>query len=206
VTKRFCPDRAEWRLLYGKPAQRLSSYYQLACDYGSSIMLSWEKGGVAPIYLCEKHTAEAGFLAEDSTLEPLSTPPLDAGAATQELNSSAPPAGSINLQDVIVNEFVPVNSAPELSPTANHSATVLVDENIENTSREDFEAYGTVLRSKASAVTEEQSEASDAERLCVSGYGDPCTYESTVHCPKCRKWFCDAHAEDGNWHCCVRTI
>lgn len=198
--------------MQGKPAQRLSEYYHLACDYGTAILLSWEKSGVAPIYLCEDHAAEAGFLGQDSTSEPLSRPALDADPPEQP-NGSAPATPSMHVQNASEKdlqvppekECLTVASASPVSLPPTHSATVLADESTESMEREDFEAHGTVLRPASTAI-EEQEQHSEVERLCVSAFGERCTYESTVHCPKCRKWFCDAHAEDGTWHCCVRRM
>lgn len=177
------------------------------------MVLSWEKGGVAPIYLCELHAAELGFLAEGSSSEPLSRPALDAEPIEQPPPSSAPAtpsrhsqnASGKDLQDAPANERLPLASSPPISMTPSYPASVLADESAQTMEREDFEAHGTVLRPASTAI-EEPAELSDAERLCVSAYGERCTYESTVHCPKCRKWFCDTHAEDGNWHCCVRRM
>jgi len=217
VAKRLCLQRAEWRLVPGKPALRLSEYYHLACDYGTAVALSWEKHGVAPIYLCEDHAAEAGFLAEDSTSEPLTRPALDTEPPEQP-NSPALATPSMHLQNasekdlqgVSENERVTIAGAPAVSPVhdrlvSNLSANSSADESAGSEACENFEAYGTVLRPASTAI-EEQARDSESERLCVSRYGERCTYESTVHCPKCRKWFCDAHAEDGNWHCCVRRM
>ena len=43
------------------------------------------------------------------------------------------------------------------------------------------------------------------ERLCqaVSPNDEPYDYPATVHCAKCGRWFCDAHAEDEEWHPCM---
>jgi hypothetical protein len=51
-----------------------------------------------------------------------------------------------------------------------------------------------------------EQEGPDLERLCqgVSPNDKPCGYPATVHCPSCKRWFCDAHAEDEDWHSCVR--
>jgi hypothetical protein len=51
-----------------------------------------------------------------------------------------------------------------------------------------------------------EEEGPDLERLCqgVSPNDGPCGYPATVHCPTCTRWFCDAHAEDEDWHSCVR--
>jgi len=60
VPKRTCPSRAEWRLQTGKPAEALSANYRLECDYGTPVILCWEKGGNEPIYVCESHAKELG--------------------------------------------------------------------------------------------------------------------------------------------------
>jgi hypothetical protein len=55
-------------------------------------------------------------------------------------------------------------------------------------------------------MEEKETERADLERLCqgVSPNDEPCDYPATVQCETCRKWFCDAHAEDEEWHraCC----
>jgi hypothetical protein len=50
-----------------------------------------------------------------------------------------------------------------------------------------------------------EQEGPDLERLCqgMSANDEPCGYPATVHCPTCTRWFCDAHAEDEDWHSCV---
>ena len=54
-------------------------------------------------------------------------------------------------------------------------------------------------------MEEKESESADLERLCqgVSPGDTACTYPATVRCPTCEKWFCDAHAEDEQWHSCM---
>ncbi len=51
----------------------------------------------------------------------------------------------------------------------------------------------------------DESQGPDLERLCqgVSPGDEPCDYPATVHCPTCKRWFCDAHAEEAAWHSCV---
>ena len=55
------------------------------------------------------------------------------------------------------------------------------------------------------SVQEQKNESDDLERLCqgVSPNDEPCAYPATVHCVTCTKWFCDAHAEDDQWHPCM---
>jgi len=54
-------------------------------------------------------------------------------------------------------------------------------------------------------MEEKEDESADPERLCqgVSPGFTACTYPATVHCTTCMKWFCDAHAEDEQWHPCM---
>jgi hypothetical protein len=46
-----------------------------------------------------------------------------------------------------------------------------------------------------------------SDRRCegVSRDDEPCNQPATVHCPDCDLWFCDAHAEDEEWHACVMS-
>jgi hypothetical protein len=61
VPKRPCTHRAEWRLLPGKPAERLLAHYRLECDYGTPLIAIYkESDGNEPIYLCESHATEVG--------------------------------------------------------------------------------------------------------------------------------------------------
>jgi hypothetical protein len=59
----------------------------------------------------------------------------------------------------------------------------------------------TARRIEPEAAMEEE----EVERLCqaVSPNDEPCDYPATVHCTKCGRWFCDAHAEDEEWHPCM---
>jgi hypothetical protein len=55
------------------------------------------------------------------------------------------------------------------------------------------------------SIRKMEYEREDAERLCqaVSSNDEPCDYPASVHCAKCGRWFCDAHAEDEEWHPCT---
>jgi hypothetical protein len=48
-------------------------------------------------------------------------------------------------------------------------------------------------------------EANGSDRMCqgVSPADEACNLSATVHCVKCGQWFCDAHAEDDQWHSCT---
>jgi hypothetical protein len=68
VPKRHCTQRAEWRLPPGKPAEHLSPYYQLGCDYGTALMTVYNDGDASePLYLCETHAAEMPQSRKDGT-------------------------------------------------------------------------------------------------------------------------------------------
>jgi hypothetical protein len=55
---------------------------------------------------------------------------------------------------------------------------------------------------------EEESASADLERLCqgISPEVGACSFPATVRCPTCSKWFCDAHAEDEQWHSCMLSV
>jgi hypothetical protein len=44
-----------------------------------------------------------------------------------------------------------------------------------------------------------------AKPLCegVSRVDEPCNSPATVQCEKCDRWFCEAHAQDDQWHPCL---
>jgi hypothetical protein len=50
-----------------------------------------------------------------------------------------------------------------------------------------------------------EEEAEGLDRFCqgVSPKDEPCNFPATVRCTKCERWFCDAHAEDDEWHACM---
>jgi hypothetical protein len=50
-----CKGRAAWRLRPAKSAERLSAYYRLGCEYGTSLMTCWQGGGTGPLYVCDDH-------------------------------------------------------------------------------------------------------------------------------------------------------
>lgn len=183
---------------------RLSSYYQLACDYGTSVMLSWEKGGIAPIYLCESHVAQVGLPAkkcEDIVATTLQS--LRSNSPAEQPKSSVP-SGSVAEAEVgLEKEYLSVVPAPVPDLPSGNSTKVLADESNGDMAREDFEAYGTVLQRVGLSTSTAQGESAGLERLCASRYGERCTCEAVVHCPRCGRWFCDAHAEDEKWHHCA---
>jgi hypothetical protein len=52
---------------------------------------------------------------------------------------------------------------------------------------------------------EQRAENGDVERSCqgISPSAESSTFPATVHCATCGGWFCDAHAEDEEWHPCM---
>ena len=52
---------------------------------------------------------------------------------------------------------------------------------------------------------EKEGQSADLERLrqAVSRCDEPCDYPATVHCARCGRWFCDAHAGDEEWQPCM---
>jgi hypothetical protein len=50
-----CQNRAAWRLTAKELTERLSPYYLLRCEYGTSLMSRWQSGGSGPLYVCEGH-------------------------------------------------------------------------------------------------------------------------------------------------------
>jgi hypothetical protein len=61
------------------------------------------------------------------------------------------------------------------------------------------------MAARGAPMDVKETESADLERLCqgVSPNDEPCDYPATVHCATCRRWFCDAHAEDEEWHPCM---
>jgi len=64
LPKGDCINRSEWRVLPGKPPERLSPYYRLDCEFGTSLMIAWGKYGNEPIYVCEEHAKELEHSAD----------------------------------------------------------------------------------------------------------------------------------------------
>ena len=172
-------------------------------------MISWERGGVAPIYLCESHVTQMGWSGKNCEgILATVTPQLPSNHPAEQPKSSVPSGSPADAQVGLGGKDLAVVPVPVPNLTSGDSAKVLPDEPIGKIAREDFEAYGTALqRVKPSEAKEEkEAESKNPERLCASRYGERCTCQATVHCPICGRWFCDAHAEDENWHRCVLTV
>jgi len=179
--------RAEWRLLPGKAAERLSVHYQLDCDYGTPLIAIFrESDGNEPIYLCESHVAEVQRLgkkcAKDRHTEaqPDETPDrikredrisgAEVAAATRiaapsTITSASPsPSGSAPsaLGSVIAAKPGRAAKGPPARGRARNltygdSAKALVDEAIWNLEPGDYDVYSRGLQSGKSAMEAAQS-------------------------------------------------
>jgi hypothetical protein len=183
----------------------LSSYYQLSCDFGTAVMISWEKGGVAPIYLCEAHVTEVGRPDESLAGFPAIKYRLPRNLPAEHPKSSTPSEAGPGAQGGLEKKDSALVPVPVPGHASGDAAKVFAHEAVGNTAREDFEAYGTVLQrlEPSTATPNKEAESVGLERLCVSRYGERCSGEATVHCPKCGRWFCDVHAEEKKWHHCA---
>jgi hypothetical protein len=58
------------------------------------------------------------------------------------------------------------------------------------------------------STAEDEEQRIDLERLCQGVGPDDaaCTNPASVHCTTCQRWFCDAHAEDEEWHSCTLQL
>lgn len=181
-------------------------------------MMYWELRPLEPIYLCERHAdklvrsvnSREGSLATTSELVGDKSPAgSESPTKNQEIEGAQPEAlrlsGSpADTQAAETKGDLSVR-VPVLDLTNDEPAKSSVHEAVGNVVREDFEAHGTALQDESSSTGAEgkQSEIWDLGRMCRSRKGQPCTSEATVHCPTCGAWFCDAHAEDEEWHPCV---
>lgn len=170
-------------------------------------MICWENRGIVPINLCEIHAGQVSLSGLNGKEVVPTMPQWAPGKnATEQPKSSVPNGRPADPQNGLETEHSVVTAAPTTQLTSGDAVKVLPAEAIANTPREDFEAYGTVFeRANSSVATEETFGSADQTRTCSSNV-EQCTFEATVHCPKCGKWFCDAHAEDEQWHSCVAAI
>jgi hypothetical protein len=55
-------------------------------------------------------------------------------------------------------------------------------------------------------VEETSHEGESNERPCqaISSSNATCGFPASVRCTICGKWFCEAHAEDEQWHRCAQ--
>jgi hypothetical protein len=168
-------------------------------------MLSWEKGGVAPIYLCDSHAVETG----KNSHAVLATPQVVPGShPTEPPKKSIAPIGPADAQVGLPKKDLPAVTAPVRDVASGDSAKASANEAAGNVAREDFDVYRPALQgvNPSTPTEEKQADRADMERICVSRYGERCSCDPSVHCPKCGRWFCDAHGEDEKWHNCALLI
>jgi len=167
VPKRNCTSRAEWRLQTGKPAEALSPHYWLDCDYGTEVIICWEKGGNEPIYVCESHAKQLGpsrdhgpearvLTAEsEPTDDPIKHEDRSSTPIVTDIkaNASASPEAAGSLPEAKVGRAVTCASARSSlrDLTFGNSAKAMVDEAIWNLAAGDFEVYRTALQQGKSA-------------------------------------------------------
>jgi hypothetical protein len=176
VSKLRCTHRAEWQLTPGKSAKRLSSHYQLGCDYGTPLITIYKEGdGVEPIYLCESHATEVGRLSTNrAAVRPTETQATATNNRTKAEDrlkpaevADAKPKGSARAETPASStaaEPVPATTDPVMAATVRdltyvygNSAKALVDETIWNLATGDYGVYRTALQQGKS-----RSEAAEA--------------------------------------------
>jgi len=111
VPKRICTSRAEWRLQTGKSAEALSANYRLECDYGTPVILCWEKGGNEPIYVCESHAKELGPSRDHGQEARVIS--AEAEQPKPEKNSNPIPAKARNRKDKVAVAKANGSASPE---------------------------------------------------------------------------------------------
>jgi hypothetical protein len=184
VPKLHCTQRAEWQLTPGKSAKRLSSHYQLGCDYGTPLITIYKEGdGVEPIYLCESHATEVGRLSTNRAAvrptEAQATVTNNRTKAEDRLKpaevADAKPKGPARAE-ILASQTVaeparattdPVMAAPvrDLAYVYGNSAKALVDETIWNLATGDYGVYRTALEQGKSRI--EAAEAAGGQLAIV---------------------------------------
>lgn len=167
-------------------------------------MLSWEKGGVAPIYLCDSHAVQ---IAKTSVgVMAMAPQPTASNYPTEQ--PKRPVIGPAEAQVEPPKKDSSVVTPPARDAASGDSPKAPVNGTAGKAVPEVSETYRLALQgAKPPTVTEEkQSDRADLERTCVSRYGERCTCDASVHCPKCGRWFCDSHGEDEKWHTCALPL
>jgi len=152
MPKGHCSNRSVWRVLPGKPFGRLSPYYQLPCEFGSSLTAAWRNDGIEPVYVCEEHAQELGHSAQVRAVAG-SSPSAETGEnneteiAAEATSAAVPPAGNSAASPAAppsaINAASPVvfataqNAAsptvlPAVSPAAQDAASPVVSGTAQN--------------------------------------------------------------------------
>ena len=171
MQNRPCTHRAEWRLLRGRPAQRLSAHYQLGCDYGTSLITIYQEGD--PVFLCASHATTIGPQDDNSiagvrVTEPQSVDHHDPFQNDERSNPPEPAAvrqSSYALSETagpfvvgrVEAKIAPSQKRPVRDLTYGNSAKALVDETIWNMPTGDYQMYRTALEQGKPAIEAAQS-------------------------------------------------
>ena len=145
-----CKNRAESRFVPGKSTERLSPYYRLSCDAGTSLINTWGiDENTEPLYFCEAHANEfKSSAAFRRGAESAARRKQRIERAEQKEHQEQAPAVSPALVAVILGRApsapIAVNSAP--GPQPMRSATA------------------SSAEERAEARTEERAEARTGER------------------------------------------
>ena len=162
MPKRVCTQRAEWRLVPGKTAQRLAAHYQLECDYGTPVVTIFkESDGNDPVYLCESHvTAVARPVkgagdrsretSKDSGLPESPTANNPEGRTERTKVAAAKPEAPAVVNGGIAGNLAGAKKDPPVKVrdrdlTYGDSAKAQVDEAIWNLPTGDYELYRTAV-------------------------------------------------------------
>lgn len=170
VPKRHCIERAQWRLVLGRDAARLSEHYKLDCDFGTPVVDIYKTGeSTDPVYLCEKHIGQvprarargSEIRLVESAVEISAESPLNLSAVSstpvQTISAEiAKPAASIAPRPVATINKPKTPRAIASRPPARDltygiPAKALVDEAIWNLTTGDYELYKAALRLGKSA-------------------------------------------------------
>jgi hypothetical protein len=169
VEERHCTLRAEWRLLRGQPAQRLSAHYQLSCDYGTPLLTIYTDG--EPVFLCASHASAIGgpddncvasvrlveAQSADGNYPPKDDPrkrPLDSAIA--EESASAPNVGRLTAPKV-GRESAPSPRRPVPDLTYGNPAIALLEETIWNLPTGNIDVYRAALQEGKATAEAAQS-------------------------------------------------
>jgi hypothetical protein len=171
VQKGHCTNRAEWRLLRGQPAQRLSVHYQLGCDYGTALITIYKEGD--PVFLCASHATAirrpddnciAGVrLIEAQSADGNNRPnnaerPTPPESAAAKQSAKAPSETVVSrVASKVGREIDPSHRRPPRDLTYGNAAKALVDETIWNMPVGDYEVYRTALKQGKPAAEAAQS-------------------------------------------------
>lgn len=162
MPKRVCTQRAEWRLVPGKSAQRLAAHYQLECDYGTAVITIFkESDGNEPVYLCESHVAQVVRPAKNGASDRANNgkpPEAHPEGQTQPavIAAAKPDAPAAVRSGVAAKPAAATKDSPakvrDRDLTYGDSAKAQVDEAIWNLPAGDYELYRSAVEKGKPAI------------------------------------------------------